>query len=38
VLRETVRLSGGPDPGQYAEKVVLPVHKGVVTIGSWTLG
>jgi sortase A len=38
VLRETVRLSGGPDPGQYAETVVLPVHKGVVTIGSWTLG
>jgi LPXTG-site transpeptidase (sortase) family protein len=37
VLRETVRLSGGPDPGQYAETVVLPVHKGVVTIGSWTL-
>jgi len=38
VLRETVRLAGGPDPGQYAETVVLPVHKGVVTIGSWTLG
>jgi LPXTG-site transpeptidase (sortase) family protein len=37
VLRETVRLSGGPAPGQYAETVVLPVHKGVVTIGSWTL-
>jgi LPXTG-site transpeptidase (sortase) family protein len=37
VLRETVRLSGGPDPGEYAETVVLPVHKGVVTIGSWTL-
>ena len=36
VLRETVRLSGGSDPGQYAETVVLPVHKGVVTIGSWT--
>ncbi len=30
VLRETVRLSGGPDPGEYAETVVLPVHKGVV--------
>jgi LPXTG-site transpeptidase (sortase) family protein len=37
VLRETVRLSGGPDPGEYAETVVLPVHKGVVTIGSWAL-
>jgi LPXTG-site transpeptidase (sortase) family protein len=37
VLRETVRLSGGPSPGEYAETVVLPVHKGVVTIGSWTL-
>jgi LPXTG-site transpeptidase (sortase) family protein len=37
VLRETVRLSGGPNPGDYAETVVLPVHKGVVTIGSWTL-
>jgi sortase A len=38
VLRETVGLSGGPSPGQYAETVVLPVHKGVVTIGRWTLG
>jgi hypothetical protein len=37
VLRETVALSGGPDPGQYAETVDLRVHKGVVTIGSWTL-
>jgi hypothetical protein len=37
VLRETVTLSGGRDPGNYAETVVLPVHKGVVTIGSWTL-
>jgi LPXTG-site transpeptidase (sortase) family protein len=37
VLRETVALSGGPDPGHYAETVVLPVHKGVVTIGRWTL-
>jgi LPXTG-site transpeptidase (sortase) family protein len=37
VLRETVGLSGGPAPGQYAETVVLPVHKGVVTIGSWVL-
>jgi len=37
VLRETVSLSGGPSPGRYAETVVLPVHKGVVTIGSWTL-
>ena len=37
VLRETVSLSGGPAPGEYAETVVLPVHKGVVTVGSWTL-
>ena len=37
VLRETVTLSGGTNPGNYAETVVLPVHKGVVTIGSWTL-
>lgn len=37
VLRETVSLSGGSSPGEYAETVVLPVHKGVVTIGSWTL-
>jgi LPXTG-site transpeptidase (sortase) family protein len=37
VLRETVSLSGGTNPGQYAETVVLPVHKGVVTIGSWSL-
>lgn len=37
VLRETVRLSGGSAPGEYAETVVLPVHNAVVTIGSWTL-
>ncbi len=37
VLRETIGLSGGPDPGRYAEMVVLPVHRGVVTIGTWTL-
>jgi hypothetical protein len=37
VLRETVRLAGGPAPGQYAETVVLPVRQGVVTVGSWTL-
>jgi LPXTG-site transpeptidase (sortase) family protein len=37
ILRETVSLSGGSNPGEYAETVVLPVHKGVVTIGSWTL-
>ena len=37
VLRETVRLSGGPAPGEYAETVVLPVHGSVVTIGRWTL-
>jgi LPXTG-site transpeptidase (sortase) family protein len=36
VLRETVTLSGGSDPGTYAETVVLPVHGSTVTIGSWT--
>ncbi len=36
VLTEEVDVSGGRDPGQYAERVVLPVHNGVVTIGSWT--
>ncbi len=38
VLRETVTLSGGSDPGTYAETVVLPVHGSTVTIGSWTFG
>jgi sortase A len=38
VLREQVHLSGGSDPGSYAETVVLPVQNGVVTIGSWTFG
>jgi sortase A len=37
VLTETVSLSGGSQPGEYNETVVLPVHSGVVTIGSWTL-
>ncbi len=36
VLTETVSLSGGSDPGEHAETVVLPVHGSVVTIGSWT--
>jgi LPXTG-site transpeptidase (sortase) family protein len=36
VLRETISLSGGSDPGEHAETVVLPVHGSVVTIGSWT--
>jgi hypothetical protein len=38
VLTETVSLSGGSDPGQHTETVVLPVHGSVVTIGSWTFG
>ena len=37
VLTETVSLSGGSQSGEYNETVVLPVHSGVVTIGSWTL-
>jgi LPXTG-site transpeptidase (sortase) family protein len=36
VLTETVSLSGGSQSGEYNETVVLPVHSGVVTIGSWT--
>ena len=35
VLTTTVTLSGGAAPGQHAMTVVLPVHGGVVTIGSW---
>ncbi len=35
VLRTTVTLSGGGAPGTHTETVVLPVHKGIVTIGSW---
>ena len=38
VLRTTVTLGGGPAPGPHAMTVVLPVHSGVVTIGSWSLG
>jgi sortase A len=38
VLRTTVTLSGGPAPGEHAETVVLPVHRGIVTVGSWILG
>jgi sortase A len=37
VLRTTVTLSGGSDPGEHAMTVVLPVHGSVVTIGSWTV-
>jgi LPXTG-site transpeptidase (sortase) family protein len=36
VLRTTVTLSGGSAPGEHVMTVVLPVHQGVVTIGSWT--
>ncbi len=35
VLTTTVTLSGGAEPGQHAMTVVLPVHRGVVTIESW---
>jgi sortase A len=35
VLTTAVTLSGGAAPGQHPMTVVLPVHKGVVTIGSW---
>ncbi len=38
ILRTTVTLSGGSAPGQHTETVVLPVHGGAVTIGSWTFG
>ncbi len=38
VLRTTVTLQGGSAPGEHAMTVVLPVHDGVVTIGSWTFG
>ena len=36
VLRTTVTLSVGSSPGEHGLTVILPVHKGVVTIGSWT--
>ena len=36
VLRTTVTLAGGSAPGAHAMTVVLPIHGGVVTIGSWT--
>jgi LPXTG-site transpeptidase (sortase) family protein len=36
VLRTTVTLSGGSAPGEHNETVVLPVHQGLVTVGSWT--
>ena len=35
VLTTTITLSGGAAPGPHAMTVVLPVHQGVVTIGSW---
>ncbi len=37
VLRTTVTLLGGSAPGPHAMTVVLPVHSGEVTIGSWSL-
>jgi sortase A len=36
VLHTTVTLAGGSAPGQQAMTVVLPVHGGVVTIGTWS--
>jgi len=36
VLRTTVTLAGGSAPGTHTMTVVLPVHRGIVTIGSWT--
>jgi hypothetical protein len=36
VLRTSVTLAGGSDPGEHAMTVVLPVHGADVTIGSWT--
>ena len=35
VLRTSVTMSGGSAPGEHPETVILPVHGGVVTIGSW---
>jgi len=36
VLRTAVTLSGGSAPGEHPMTVVLRVHGGAVTIGSWT--
>ncbi len=38
VLRTTVTVSGGSDPGEHAMTVVLPVRGSVVSIGSWAFG
>jgi sortase A len=38
VLRTSVTLAGGSDPGEHAMTVVLPVRGSDVTIGSWTFG
>jgi LPXTG-site transpeptidase (sortase) family protein len=38
VLQTAVTLRGGSAPGAHAMTVVLPVHDGVVGIGSWTVG
>jgi hypothetical protein len=37
VLTTTITLHGGAAPGPHAMTVVLPVHEGVVTIGSWAV-
>jgi sortase A len=37
VLHTTVTLAGGSDPGEHAMTVVLPVHGGVVSIGTWAI-
>jgi hypothetical protein len=38
VLHTTLTLRGGSAPGAHAMTVVLPVHNGVVGIGSWSVG
>ena len=38
VLRTTVTLGGGAAPGRHTMTVVLPVHRAVVSVGSWAFG
>ncbi len=38
VLHTSVTLHGGSAPGAHAMTIVLPVHGGVVGIGSWSVG
>ncbi len=37
ILRATVSVSGGNDPGRYDLTVVESIASGVLTIGSWTM-